>query len=311
MYNDSQKKRYLEYSRSHYSEEYVINLTSLFKKTEQFEEMFGKDVSLFSREDISNMYAFIRYSDQYTYSNTNSRLSAYCSWCVDNLLVPDGCNHFKEFVFEDFARYINKRLERKKYITREELYDFIKNMDNPRDKFIFLCLFEFGKSENFSDILLMKIEDIDSKANQVRLNSGKVVHISNDLISIAYDANEEDKYYFPISGQTRSYNPSPYIVKTVNTRGSNSLLTDDLEARGIKFIARVIASNIQLLDEYKGINAASLEVSGQIEMINKRSRELGISVRDYIANNFDELRAQYNLTPDIPNVYYNKYKAYL
>ena len=309
MYNKAQKARYLQDIEGKYAEDYILNLKSLFNKTEKFEEMFEKDVSLFSREDISNMYSIFKYSSAYTYSNTNSRLSAYCSWCNEQMLVPDGCNHFMEINFSDFAKYINMRLEKKKYISREELLEIVKNIENPRDSFLLMCLFEFGKSENYMDIYRMKIDDIDTQSKTVKLYSGKVVKLSDELIHIAHDADVEEYYYFTITSKTRKYLPSDYIFKLINT-GKSSVVEED-GVTGIKMTARIMKNISELFKEYKGINAASVAVSGQIDMIHRRSKELGIEPETYVKTHFDELQAQYYLTPDNQTNYWKKYKAYI
>lgn len=308
MYNKDRKIRYLNEIEKEHSDEYVTNYESLFNKTEKYEEMFGKDVCDFSREDIGNMYSLIGYSDSYTYSNVNSRLSTYTIWCMRESLVTDGCNHFQEVVFSDFDKYINRRLEGAKFLTREQALSFCRNIQNPRDAFVILCLFEFGKSQNYDDIFLMKPEDIDVNNHTIKLNSGRVVKVSSELINVAFEAFEEEKYYFVISGQTRNFVDNGYIFKNIKINKDPS---GDSVNKGNKAISRIIKNYLDLLGENRKISAASLAISGQMDMIARRSAELNISKKDYIYNYFDEIGQQYIMSPGTPFLYYTKYQAYL
>lgn len=308
MYNEERKLRYIESARLKYTEDYVTNLYSLFNKTGSIEELFQKDVAEFNHNDISNLYAYVRYSDEYTYSNTNSRLISYVDWCLEQNLVLDGMNHFREFVLDDFKKYINQKLQSRKYLTRKELMEFVNRIANPRDQFVVMCLFEIGKSDNFEDILKMKLEDINESENTVKLNSGKVVHVTDDFIRIAKEADKQTTYFFVISENERAMNGGPYIFKKVY---GSVLPAEGVANAGNKLVARVIKTLIDTYGGYEEINTSSLAVSGQIDMINRRSKEMGITKEEYVVKHFDDLRTQYNLSPNMPRVYWKKYKDYI
>ena len=307
MYNEEQKNRYISYIDSRYSDYYVNNTISLFRKTEPVETLFERDASCFSHEQIANMYSLFSYSDEFIYSSVNSRLQAYCDWCNENNLVPDGCNHYREFRFNDFHNYVDQLLEKKKYITREELNELLKQIVNPRDKFVILGIFEFGKSEHFIDLFEMRLSDIDEKNLTVSLASDRVVRVTRMFVDIAKEADEEEIYHFPTSEKTKRMTPSTYIFKKVKT---NNVQSDD-DKRYNKMIAQIIKSSMDYCGGYVGINAASLAISGQIERIRKRAEEMGIPKEDYVVYHFDDLRKQYILSPNIPKVYLKKYGAYL
>lgn len=307
MFNEAQKQRYIEDIQGKYAPEYLTNLRSLFNKTEKIESVFGKDLCEFSHEDISNLYSFITYSDEYIYSNANSRLSAYCEWCLNQSLVTDGCNHYKEFVFNDFTAYVDKSLEKRKFLDRGQLYRLLDDVANYRDKFLMLAIFELGKSDHYEEILSMKLEDIDEEKLEVRLCTGRVAKVTPKFVEIAKEAAKEEKYFFIISEICRVYAPSEYIFKRVAggaaEKGDKSI--DN------KLIAKIIKSNVDLHGRYIGISAASLAVSGQFEMIRDMAKNLGIPKEEVILKHFDELKAQYRMSPDNARTYLKKYGAYL
>lgn len=312
MFNESQKQRFLEYASGKYSTDNITNIISLFNKVESYERKLDKDVSCFNREDISNMYSMFRYSSPYVYSSVNSKLNAYTEWCASQLLIPDGCNHFKEFVFTDLEKYVNERIQRNRYLNIEEFDVFVERTANPRDQFLLLCLWEIGKSENFAEIFQMKLEDIDEEAGTVQLVTGRTAKVSKRLINKAKEADETLLYYQGLNNDIeRKLAPGEYIFKRVRS-SLNPSDPEKIAFQNIKMVARIVKNLVDKNGVNKGINAATIALSGQIYMIRKRSAELGISKRDYIMNYFDELHEQYGvLIPDNPHRYYKKNEAYL
>ncbi len=307
MYNEAQKERYLRIVDSEYSKEYHANLKSLFNTCSPMEELYGKDLSLFSHEEINGLYMHIRYADVWTYSNANGRLSGYTAWCCSQNLVYDGCNHFTEFQLSDFEQYINKRLESMRYLTTDAVYSFVDEIENPRDKFLVLAIFEIGKSTNFQDIYQMRLSDIDPETLKVKLTSGKTVSISFKLYSIACEADSLEEYYAEGSSKPKKFVPSEYIFKKVNTLTSDS---SDM-TQWNKITARLIKTMVDRYGLYKGVNTTSLAISGQLEMVRKIARDHGCSKQKAIFEYFDLLREQYYMSPDDPARFYKKYKAYL
>lgn len=303
----NKKKRYLDACITEYSPDYTSNLRSLFNKTEPVEQMFGKDISEFSTREISDFYALSGFSNEYVYSNTNSRLSAYCEWCCKQLLVTDGLNHFREFTMKDFSNYVNQRLEKNKYLSKEEFYKLVDELANPRDQFLLLCLFEIGKSPHFDDIFKMELKDIDQEKGTVALKSGRTVKISKKLINKAIEADECLSYFLVVSQRTRPLVPSEYIFKKAPNANDNSNDASQSNKLVTK-ILRTMASNYGI---YNAINATSIAVSGQIAMITRRAEELGIAKDEYVKTHFDELQAQYYMSPNSATMYLRKYGAYL
>lgn len=307
MYNEEQKRRYMDFCQGNYSDDYITSLISIFNKSAEFEQLFNKDICEFSRENISDYYAYIRYSDEYVYSSVNSRLKNYAEWCISENLVPDGCNHFAEFTLLDFGRYINVRLEAQKYMSDEEYERICGTIANKRDEFLFRCLYEFGKSENYCEILELKLEDIDMASRKAFLPTGRVVTLSERLVIVARIANDELEYFTP--NKTKRMDRVPTIFKKV--RGYSGTGEEVAPDFGNKLVARVVKSIVSTGGGYHGINPASVAMSGQMSMIRRRSRELGIAPRDYVLKYFSELQEQYNLTPNDPRKFLKKYEPYL
>lgn len=306
MYNNERKIEYLKDISKTRSDDYLSCMNSMFNKTEPFEEMFGKDLCDFSRDEISTMYSMFQYGDKLTYNTFNSNAKYYVNWCDERMYVADFRNHFSEFCLSDYEKFIDQRLQQRKYVSRSEIYKFCSTLPNPRDAFVMLSLYEFGKSKDYVEILNMRLKDIDIEDGKAKLCTGRIVNVPREYIEIAIKANTELSYYFIISNIEKPLIPSEFIFKMSKT-GVASKET----AAPSKLISRIIKRNMETFDGCYIISPQSLAVSGQFDMIRRRSEELGIDNKDYVFDHFDELRKQYNMIPNTPKMFYQKYKAYL
>ena len=94
MYNKERKIAYLKSLEGITVDDYIVSITSLFNKTEKYEELFGKDLCDFSHQDIASMYSMFEYGSVDIYSGVNSNLKKYTAWCMNQMIVKDFTNHY-------------------------------------------------------------------------------------------------------------------------------------------------------------------------------------------------------------------------
>ena len=165
MYNENIKQRYIEYK---------TNLTiipngyleRLFDKTKQFEIELNKDVCNFTYYEIMNMYKTWNENSYETLQVTNSHLSLYTQWCIEQSLVADAQNHFLEFSKDIFMSCVNNIINDKKIVTREQVLSWFKDLNNVSDRFMFLALFEGIKGEQYKELTNLKRCLISSKSDR-------------------------------------------------------------------------------------------------------------------------------------------------
>ena len=303
--NEDRKLAFIKTLEGKHSDDYISTIYSVFNKAEPFEEMYGKDLCDFNHEEISAMYFTFGYATPEIYNTFNSNAKKYVAWCDEQMLIKDYVNHFTEFGLSDFRKYVDQRLEAKKYLTYDEFEGLVGGIVNARDQFLFRCLYEFGKSNNYVEIMNMRMRDIDIKECKINLCTGRVVSVSRRLVNTAIEADAELTYYLRLSLLERTLQPSEFIFKTLGgTR-------DSIDHNATKFISRIIKLNMDDLGGFDKISSTTIAVSGQFNMIRRRSSELGISKKDYVFDYFDELRHQYIMTPNTPRMFYKKYEAYL
>ena len=192
MYNEEIKRRYITAKE----QEVVLPnnyLVIQFNRAEEMETELGKDISNFTTYEIIEYYKMGNFDSLDSLRVLNSQLSMYTQWCLQENLVKDNQNHFLEMTADILSGCVNKAMLDRKIISRETVLKWVNELPNPRDQFIMLSLFEYGKSKNFTDITNAKITDIVD--NTLTLNDGRTVHISDQLKSIAEDSYETRTYY--------------------------------------------------------------------------------------------------------------------
>ena len=303
-YNEELKKRYLSEKERNLS---VTNnyIDVQFRKASEMEYELDKDVSNWTVYEIVEYYKVMNMTSYESLLCLNSTLSQYTQFCLENNLVKDNQNHYLECTKDILAGCINKAILDKKIIDRETVLKWVDEIPNPKDQFILLSLFEYGKSKDFKDIVYAEPRDVNG--NKLKL-SDRIVEISNKLCSIIEECVSEEIYY-SISGNGKKTMPLVnygYIVKSYPNQ--NIDLSDFQKGRNIYI-------SCQRMFEYLGVGSYmspnAIAESGKLHMIKERAKELGMTPMAYIySDHIKEVEAQYSFNM-VRSVYCKKYSEYL
>lgn len=268
----------------------------LFEKSRLLEDKYQKDLYGFTAVQIQELYKLLNLNlESLIVLNTN--LIKYGNWALTNNLLIDGQNHFTEFNTELLNRCVSKAALQQSVVSLDEFRLLIRDFDNYQDKFIYYCLFEGIKGKQFSDVINLKLEDIDQRQKTVKLFSGRTIEVSQDFIDISIEANKETLYY---SFRPLKLIPSEYIYK------SKENVTKDQRGRNIQrtFVRMV---------ESKRINANAIFQSGLIHYLNKRAKERGVHVKDmiYDLDMCGDIIDKYCLNKDTRGRFLIKYEDFL
>lgn len=305
MYNAEYKERFMAERET----EVILSkgyLECQFEKVSSIEKDLNKDVSNFTFYEIMEYYKLLNTYSVNVLKVLNSQLSLYTQWCLQQNLVVDGQNHFLEMRSEDYDACINKRLFDSKVVLKSTILNWIGQLQNPRDQFILLGLFEGIKGKDFCELANLRPEDINE--NTIKLCTGRTIEISDKLKYIIEECIDEEVYYSVSEKDSRKFPliDRGYVIKDYpNTR-------DDVSEfqRGRK-IYNSIQRIIQYIGVFPTVNANQIFESGKLDMIKTRSEELGISCIDYIySKNIQEIEEKYNCTIQKKS-YIMKYKNYL
>ena len=145
MFNKEQKEAFIkEYLRSKVVAE--TSLYALFRKAEPFEEEINKDASIFTREEILNMFAKFKAKSVNSLLNYNIILKHYSRF----ILKEVGTNAYESIVKSDVANLVDNT--ENILLTREELDDVEAQLLNWVDKEIVELLWEGVSGKNMNDI---------------------------------------------------------------------------------------------------------------------------------------------------------------
>lgn len=305
MYNEDIKRRYIAEKEimAVVPENYLKNC---FNSVEETEKEYGKDISNFTVYEIISYYKILNRTSLESLQVLNSTFSTYTQFCLQENLVTDNQNHFLEIDIDLLSSCVNKAILDMKIIDRKTVLSWVEVLQNPRDQFILLFLFECGKSNNYETIVKAEIDDIDG--NILNTCDGRKVKISNKLKEIAQESYEEKKYY----GTTGKCCKKMDLVsngKRIVKNYPNVNTDDPLQ------VGRRIYNTISRIFDYIGImnvhSSNSISESGKIEMIKRRAEELEMTPLEYIySSHIDEVENQYGCKI-VRSVFCKKYKEYL
>ena len=305
MYNQELKERYRKEKES-YTTVSAYYFSSLFKRTEPFEEQLDKDASNFTTYEIINMYKTLAIMSLDTIATMNSNLSMYTQWCIQENLVNDYQNHYLEITRDMMASFVNKLAMDKKVVSREQVLDWCQQFPNPSDSFCLLGLFEGIRGGGYLELALAKMEDFHD--NIFIAYNGREIKVSFTLIEYAKQSNETIEY------QSISRN----MEKEVNLIENGRIIKDYPNVRrteSLPVLRRRTQSRLARIFNYMGIleymNGNDIRMSGVIEMINSRCKELGINGKDYIYGiGIEEIKKQYDFKV-VSSVFMDKFGEYL
>lgn len=309
MYNKELKDRYITEKRITTTvADYYFE--SLFGKTESFEIELDKDVSCFTAYEIINMYKTLSMSSLDMISATNSNLSMYTQWCIQENLVPDFQNHYLEITRSMMPTLLNRVVMDKKIVDRSMVIDWCGQMPNPSDSFCLLALFEGLKGSGYLEISNAKIDDfIEEEGNYYYITKNRKVKVSTKLIEYAELSNETLEY------QSITHD----MIRKTELVDNGKIIKDYPNVRAIEtdtIMRRRIQSKLARIFDFLGVldwmNGNDVRMSGIVFMINQRTKDLGISGQDYIysKSGMKEIKDQFDFKI-VPSVFYDKYNKYL
>lgn len=305
-YNKELKDRYLNEKKK--SLAITGNyIDAQFRKASEMEYELNKDLSNWTTYEIIEYYKILNIISFESLICLNSIFSQYTQFCLENSLVKDNQNHYLECTREVLFRCTNKSILEKKIVTRDIVLSWTDELLNPKDKFILLSLFEYGKSKDFKDTVNAKQSGLDEAEGILQLED-RQVKVSKKLIDIIYNCQLEDTYY-SISGKGVKKMPLidyGFIVKCYPNQNMN--LSDFQKGRNI-YIA------CQRMFDYLGIgkwmSPNAIAESGKLHMIKERAKELNITPMQYLySDHIKEVETQFGCSIT-RSVYSKKYIEYL
>lgn len=297
MYNEEIKREFVEYYKNVSSENTNIEvLKGTFVKTEKYEELYRKDVSQFTLDEIKSAIFGFNSSSVASVSTRISLLRGYANWCIKKGWSIDYINHYNE-VDLNLISLITPMSN--KFIDELDVWDLISRVDGASEKLLILAHYEgLIKKKNGEELLYLKPEDVDFE--------GKVVHLparnykaSDDMLRLIRGAIEQTERVSGI-GVTKVLDEG-YVYKTLKPR--DSIVME-------KYTSRVLRALKQNLDDER-LTVSNLMNSGFLTEFVELQRRMKLPfvklIRTY---EYKELCANRGVFYSDANLR-TKYKGYL
>ena len=290
MYNEEQKRRFMNHKIKELVSEDDSLIKFYFKKVEPFENMYKKDVCNFTISEISDMYKFLNFISINTLINFNCQLSIYARWAMSQGLVTDNQDHFQMFDTEALLKLINPVLSKKKIMTREEVLNYVDQLLNPRDQYFLLGIFEFGSGpKNYNALFKAKMNDINED-NKTIYYDNCTLHISDELLDICYECLKTNTYYYETDNLDGSKRTNTlYNIGNI----CKSFMLDPTDKSINRNVYTSIIKALKYLDIEHFISPKDFENSGKLHMIKTNANKLNISIEEYLYTHKKEVEYQY------------------
>ena len=271
MYHEELKMQYINKR----NEEVIIAdsyLNRLFEKTSKLEYEYDKDVSNFTFYEICDFYKTLNTSSVQSIAQMNFHLQMYTQWCLSQNLVADNQNHFLELKQQDFNNCINKVMLDHKIVSEDMIYDWVSQLQNPKDQFVLLGTFEGLRGQGYCELAKLRPSDIDGDI--ATFVSGRQLKLSTKLLSIIEDCIETTDYY---STSGKKEKVVPLVDRGYVIKDHPSAQEAKSEVRDAKNIYVAFKRIINCLELPEFITPSNIYESGKINMIKKNALAKGMS----------------------------------
>mgnify|MGYP003294040789 CR=1 FL=1 len=286
MYNSVVKKRYLEFIQEE-APGTLLLVDRAFRQAEEYEISLGKDIYDWTMDEIIEYYQSKFCKTGNSLYNLNMLLKKYAQYCISNNMVNDAANHFAEIDSSIIYKVCTNSLAAKKrLLTKFDLNNIIKDLNNDSDKALILGIFEGILGDSKEELYYLSSKDIDG--NKIKLCSGRIVPISDELIGYIKNAEEETEYV------TTNKNGDLVTIKTYAE--DHGVIKRAYNARpGVPQINQLVNNKLNKLGTYVGFkfNAKAIYNSGKIYACKQYIAEHNCTfeqalISDYVVQRYGE-----------------------
>ena len=302
-YNPEIKQKYM----NTLSESAQVGCRALFDYAHIEEEKRNKDLALFTKDELLNLYSYINTRSINTLVNYHSAFKKYVRWYRIQYTPVIPYDIFIEEIDKAMLfNYINNVAVRKRVVTRETIFEWIDILKeredyHPREGFVLLGSFEgIGYNDRY-EMAALKERDLFERENKyyVRLQS-RDIEISKELYDLGKEsANTHQAKVGLKNGTYRiySYGPLDAIIKFKTDKRNGEV---DNEKDIIKSRYRISKAGINVLKKLgveKRVSIKSIIISGEIEYIKQKAYENNMQIEEYIySKEFEEVCVRYNIS---------------
>ena len=309
FYNNELKERFID-SRK---ESMRANCRTVFRATLPVEEMLGKDVHSFNKEEIDILYSYLNKGTVNGIAMINNTIRTYMRWAYTNGIVTDYDHYIDGLTQSNLSRFCNQVAKRNCIIDRETIINWTKQLRNdfdfynPRDSFLLLAPFEGINGYMMSDVVEIQWSHFKKmNGKYYAFVRNRTIEVSKELYDIAKEARFEDKYCSGINKYNKlSYftlENSDRIVRLVQSKNSKNFTYQAIRKQLRKVLVMLGAEYLTLKD---------LDISGKVYMAEQKAAEHNMTMINYLWSHYflDEVCQQFDMSTRDDESIHNQIKA--
>lgn len=281
------------------------NFLNAFAKAKDMEVYLGKDLCNWNVNEIINFLKLLEISSSSSIRNYVSKFKRYTDFCIENNIVDGYQNHYEELTDDLYMKCIDRSKLKRQTITREDILNEIRVIENEPDKFLILSIYEGLCSSNFAEVKTLTTTSI--VGNVVHLSDGRCIEISNELKNLAYTAAEATEYVRtgPVKTRTLKLNTA-YPKQIIKGYSDRECLTE-------KGLFGRFTYNMDLIGR-PGVSTKKLRMAGAVRFIDLECKKYNVGIEEYLRDkkiNGEFIKRYPEFAIANINGYINMYKEYL
>ena len=275
-YNEEAKASFIkDYMRSR-----VVASTSLsgtFNKTSFFENKLNKDCSLFTKEEVLDMYRQFGAKSVNVLINYNVYLKSYTAYMIYYKKV--NCENVYESINkDDIKKCIDPEIFKQIYITREDLDDIENELLNYSDKAIVEALWHGISGKSMRDLTSLNENMFIDDKMALCFPDGRIIQISEKLSEYLQKAFYETEYL--CYGATLRIERMVGVGSLYKER-SNAHAGDSDDVR-FRWVYRRVQNYRKHLD-IPLLTMKTIQASGLLHEIKNGMKENDCSMREFLS----------------------------
>jgi hypothetical protein len=286
MYQKEMKEGFIQdYLRSRVVAK--TSLYSLFRKTETYEEQYGKDCSQFTYSEVIEMYTDFQAKSVYVLMNYNVIIKAYCAWR----------KYYHGLDAEIAYEYININTLRplvpntaNKILSRQDITEIEDQLYNWTDKAIVEALWEGLSGNSMRDLVGINANMIDHATKQLHLPDGRLFDLTDRLYEFLTKAFEETEYI--CYGETLRV--KKLIGKGRLYKERDNAWTTDSDDKFFRWVYRKVR-NFRDHVGIPGLTMKNISVFGMAHYLREGMEQTGLDLKSFLKTEMGaELMSKYN-----------------
>jgi hypothetical protein len=291
MYNDFQKKRYLESENFRHEDSAKEVAERIFETVSETERQKDKDLSEFNKIQVIDLLKNINSKSKYYLRLVSKMCFEYTNWQKVQGAIDNGnINYYDYSIVKDIIdELIPLEMVEDKHFSSEYVIDLVTNkVKDPVNKLLVYAPYKGICNLNCEDLKYLKYSDINEEDKTVQLKSGLTVKVDDLFIQLAKEA-ESATEYMPDGvselGNVRNdnlylYDSCSYLIKSTGKNKANEPVNQSFIIRRFKFIQQQVDNNF--------ITPSNLYKNGLINYIKERFAEQNVTLKQAFFERLDK-----------------------